>query len=245
MEDAAEAQVARELTRLQPRYGYSALHDVLVGTLNASHPISARLSHVVVDRYGVLVLDTRTFADARVRGGFADHRWTVSHPGGRRETFRNPLRQNRHAQSLLLQLLREAGFPLLPDQVRGLTVFVDTDISRIELDAATVPRVADLSQLAERFSARHDFVVEAPMTAEETRALAEAVHALDRSADPAFVRADGSPARGAEAGGSLKAQGRRRRATDEPPRHLAFGRRLLSGLFALVLGLFAGASVSR
>ncbi|PKN39946.1 MAG: hypothetical protein CVU63_13425, partial [Deltaproteobacteria bacterium HGW-Deltaproteobacteria-20] len=147
---------------------FVVLNDLLIGKQTSGRPITAQLDHVVVDQYGVLVIETKARTNALIRGTYADAKWTACYPGGQKKTLQNPLRQNEQHLNLLHQLLKEDGLALALDQVRGLTVFVDSDVSKLELDSVTALRVADLAQLEERFSERYDFAIGTPLTAEET-----------------------------------------------------------------------------
>lgn len=197
--DAAEARVIKELERLRLRYGFVVLNDLLIGKQTSGRPITAQLDHVVVDQYGVLVIETKARTNALIRGTYADAKWTACYPGGQKKTLQNPLRQNEQHLNLLHQLLKEDGLALALDQVRGLTVFVDSDVSKLELDSVTALRVADLAQLEERFSERYDFAIGTPLTAEETAALAQSVFRLDRSTDPRFSQAHAAHRQGTTA----------------------------------------------
>lgn len=220
--DAAESRVAAALAALQGQYGFVVLHDLLIGKKTQGGLVTGQLDHVVVDPYGVWIVETKTRTRALLRGTYADAKWTACYPGGNKKSLQNPLRQNEQHQNLLHQLLKDSGHALPPDRIRGLTVFVDTNLTQLELDSISMQRVSDIDQLAERFATRYDFVIQSPMSAEETAALVRIVSGLDRSADESFQRAhasyrkeDDSSARGATAAG--KAANTARRFTPRAP----------------------------
>lgn len=187
--DVAEAMVADSIAGLQRQYGFFAFHDALIAKQTPSGPITAQLDHLIVDQYGLLVIETKARNGALIRGTYADKNWTACYPGGSNKTFQNPLRQNEQHLNLMHQVLKDDGWPLALDQIRGLVVFVNADISQLELDSVTQLRVADLARLGERYALRHDFAPYHPLQPEDVAQLAAAVAGLNRSRDPYVVAA--------------------------------------------------------
>lgn len=187
--DAAEMRVATALSKLQPVYGLSVLHDVLIGKkTGAGSSITAQLDHVVVDQFGVVVIETKARTGALLRGTAVDSKWTACYPG-KNHSFHNPLRQNEQHVSLLYQLLKEQYPSLALDRVRSLVVFVDTDVSQLDLDAVNALRVTVVDGLGEWFEGRNDFPPMPPMDPQEQSAVACSLLELDRSNDPGFMQA--------------------------------------------------------
>lgn len=187
--DAGEAQMRAELERLASRRGFTVLNDVLIGKRTGSRTLTAQLDHVVTDELGILVIETKVRRGATIRGTYADSKWTAVYPGGKTQTFLNPLRQNEQHLNLLHQVLKDTGVDLGLDRIRGLVVFVDADLTHLALDSVTALRVTDIRDLEDWFAQRYDFMVQTPLSPQMTARIADTVRALDRSDDPAFVQA--------------------------------------------------------
>lgn len=204
--DAGEARVAAALEALRLKYNFSVLHDVLlVREQTKGKPITAQLDHVVIDAMGVLVIETKVRTNAQLRGTYADSKWTACYPNGSKATFQNPLRQNEQHLNLLHQLLKEFHPELPLDSVRGCVVFIDADISHLELDSITHPRVQRIEDLASWFHKRYAFETRTPLDRSEQAALGSNIVRLDRSTDEAALlahsayRGTNSPKAGASA----------------------------------------------
>ena len=182
--DQGERLVAAELERIASQYGLTVLNDLLLKV----GPMTAQLDHVVIDRYGVLIIESKVRRGALLRGSDVEKKWTACYPGRRNVSFQNPLAQNRQHESLVRQALKQAGNPLNPDFVKSAVVFAEADLSQLELDSLGRSRVVDLGGVEGLIKARHDFAVNDGSLAEaDVAALAGLFRGLDRSGDAGVV----------------------------------------------------------
>lgn len=191
--DEGERQVAEVLERIASQFGMQVLHNVLLKV----GPETAQIDHIVVDRYGVLLVETKVRRGAMIRGRDVEHRWTACYPKVKPKVFQNPLQQNDQHAAVLRRILHAAGRPLDPDYVRSAIVFVGADISQLELDSLHRMRVMDLADLARYIQARHDFAINpGALDARAVAALANMIRELDMSGDAEVERAHAARARG-------------------------------------------------
>lgn len=182
--ELGERRVAEELARLAPRYGMHVINDVLlkVGSM------TAQLDHVVVDRFGVLILESKVRRGAYIKGNHVEKKWTACYGRGKNKAFQNPLAQNREHENALLQALGTVGKPLSPDYVKSAVVFVGADLSGLQLDALARARVIDVSALAHLIETRHAFALNpGDLDEGDIREIAGLIAGLDRSRDPEVV----------------------------------------------------------
>lgn len=187
--DAGEKRVADKLAQLKFTRDFVVFHDILIGTQTGRSKITAQLDHVLIDEMGVLVIETKVRTGALLRGMYSDSKWTACYPGGKKATFQNPLRQNEQHFSVLRQLLKETDPEISVETIRGCVVFVDADISQLELDSVTAQRVVNLDDLEFWYDDRRAFMVQTPLSGADQAALANQVARLDRSGDAAFTEA--------------------------------------------------------
>jgi hypothetical protein len=126
-----EESVSRELLRLARQHAIRPLSNVLL----EEGPKTAQIDHIVVDDEGVVVVETKCWRAALVRGKSADTHWTACYPGDRRESFLNPLRQNAAHIAMLQRVLRARGFDLPSDVFTNAVVFADGDVAHLELES--------------------------------------------------------------------------------------------------------------
>lgn len=182
--DVGEQEVARELARLAPQYGMSVINDVLLKV----GPMTAQLDHVIVDRFGVLILESKVRRGAHIKGNHVEKRWTACYDRGKNKAFQNPLAQNREHENALFRALSDAGQPLPPDYIKSAVVFVGADLSGLQLDALAKARVVDVAELEHLIKARHDFALNAgDLDESRIREIAGLITGLDRSRDPRVV----------------------------------------------------------
>lgn len=182
--DEAERRVEAALMRLQSLYGFAVHHGLLLDTPTKRNHLTAQIDHAVVDQYGVVIVETKR-RKALIRGRYTDSSWTACYARGRTETFQNPLRQNDQQISRLHQALERVGQKLPIDRIRGLVVFVDADISKLELDSVNRGRVVDIAGLDSWFASRADFAIGTPMSAGEQAVLIGTIGGLNRANEPA------------------------------------------------------------
>lgn len=198
--DTGEERVANALRVLRPTFGFDIIPDILIGTRSKDASITAQLDHVVVDKFGVLIVETKVRRRASVRGTSVETKWTACYPGGKNYTFQNPISQNDQHVALLYQLLKQSMPELELERVRGLVVFVDADISKLDLDSVGEVRVTSSEALESWFAARQDFVITQPLSAQEQAALTAAVLSLDRTEDQQFSAAHAAHRSGSQNG---------------------------------------------
>ena len=179
--DEGERLVAAELERIAAQYGLTVLNDLLLEV----RPMTAQLDHLVIDRYGVLIIESKVRRGALIRGSDVQKKWTACYPGRTNASFQNPLAQNREHENLVRQVLKQAGNPLPPDFVKSAVVFAEADLSQLELDSLAQSRVVDLAGVEGLIKARHDFAVNGGDLSEtDVATLAGLFRGLDRSSDP-------------------------------------------------------------
>lgn len=178
--DMGERQVAAELERLAPKYGLTILNDVLL----RSGKMTAQMDHVVVDRYGVLILESKVRNQAHIKGNHLEPKWTACYGHGRNKPFQNPIRQNDGHANAVFQALQRAGKQIDLDFVKGAVVMVGADISGLQLDSLAKAKVTTLQGLEGLIRLRHDFAVNAGISPEEVGLLAALIRRLDMSGDP-------------------------------------------------------------
>jgi hypothetical protein len=146
--------------------------------------MTAQLDHVVVDRYGVLIIESKVRRGATIKGSDVQKQWTACYPGRRNASFQNPLAQNREHENAVRQALRNAGSPLDPDFVKSAVVFAEADLTQLELDSLARLRVVDISGVGGLIESRHDFAVNSGgLSDADVAALAGLFRGLDRSGD--------------------------------------------------------------
>jgi hypothetical protein len=182
---AGELAVSQVLQRIGARYGFRHLDNVLLEV----KPMTGQFDHVVVDRHGILIIESKVRRDALIRGNDSEKRWTACYRNGRKEPFLSPLGQNREHENLLRQALRGAQPALDPDYIESAVVFVGADLSQLALKSTERSRVIDIGEL-ERFFAERG-ARERPAGQWTPGQVDERVNqlvALDRSSDPAVLR---------------------------------------------------------
>jgi hypothetical protein len=147
------SRISAELKRLAPQYEFSVADNVVF----TRGLISAAVDHVVVDRWGVLIIDAELHEGASILGTDTDTKWTATFQGGQVTEFRNPLYLNTGNENLVKQALADAGVSLEPNEIRSAVVFAGADISRLSLVEVTAAKVKSVERVAEVFEARRTF----------------------------------------------------------------------------------------
>ncbi len=182
--DEGERLVAVELERVAPLYGLTVLNDLLLRV----GPMTAQLDHVVIDRFGVLIIESKVRRGATIKGSDVQKHWTACYPGRRNATLQNPLAQNREHENAVRQALRQAGSPLNPDFVKSAVVFAEADLSQLELDSLARSRLVDIAGVEGLIRARHDFALnDGSLSEADIASLGGLFRGLDRSADTVVV----------------------------------------------------------
>ncbi len=257
--DEAERRVSETLNGLQAEFGFVMLDDVLIGSVGQRGSVTAQIDHVLIDQFGVLLVETKARNGALIKGTYAEKNWTACYPGRRNYAFQNPLHQNDQHIHLLHKLLKQKGFDHSLDRIRGLVVMAGCDTSQLELDSITASRVADIGEIRERLRMRHDFVIQAPLTEDERAALTQAIFELDQSANDSLtkVHADHRSGQGSAATAPAAARaatpprtGPARGATASPAKQPSgstgvSNRRLVAAGAVLALIVFVGWGLKR
>lgn len=169
------------MEQLQQAHGFRVLNDLLIARAGLEGPVSAQVAHVVIDPGGALVIDTETRDGASILGTSSDATWAAVYPGGRTESFSNPLLRNAQHLDLLNELLRDQGVFLTAERVNGLVVMVGADITDLQLDSENATRITTIEQLPSVYAARRDYTAGEPLDPEEQIALAAAIAGLNRA----------------------------------------------------------------
>ncbi|HEY3318521.1 MAG TPA: nuclease-related domain-containing protein [Coriobacteriia bacterium] len=182
----AEQEVQRELIRLAPRFGFHHLTRLLI----AFPWGTSQLDHVLVDRYGVLVLETKLRRNAVVLGRDVENRWTAHYPATKKNySLENPLRQNAEHENALRQALRDKGLRLKPDFVNSAVVFVGAKSLKLEMHEINAMKVVRLEQLEKLLARRNDFVInKGDLSRSDVSRLLVALCELDCSGRPQVAR---------------------------------------------------------
>lgn len=145
-----ERRVSKELDRLSGPHCLKHLDDV---TLQVGR-MTAQLDHLVVDRDGIVIIESKVRMGARIRGTDVEKRWTAVYHKSSTQTFQNPLAQNREHENALRQALRQTQATLDPDYIESVVVFVGADLSKLELHSSERERVLTIGQLEGYFESR-------------------------------------------------------------------------------------------
>lgn len=175
----ASRSVAAVLEQLQHAHGFAVLDSVSISRGSSEGTAEATLEHVVIDRCGVLVVETLAFDRAVLQGISSEPNWTAVFADGRTETFANPLVALDGRLMLLNQALRDAGTFLARDALRGLVVVVGADVDRVKADVAAPARIIGIGELPAAYSARGECVVSEPLDPDGQVALGVTVAGLD------------------------------------------------------------------
>jgi hypothetical protein len=151
--DAHGSPLAAELKRLASHYGFS----LATGVSLTYGFVSADIDHVVVDRYGVLVIDAEAHSDAVIIGSVRDNKWMATFADGRATEFPNPARQGTGAGDIVRQALGERLVILEPGQISSAVVFVGADISRLMQVEDSPVKIVSLERVADMFEDRYNF----------------------------------------------------------------------------------------
>jgi len=181
--DSGEREVARTLQLLAPQYGFTIINNLLL----APRYGTAQIDHVIVDRFGVLIVECKVRRDALIKGRDTDAEWTACYRGQRNwHSFQNPLRQADTQKGALLDELERVKHPLSPDYVRTLAVFCGANISELKLDSIAQARVATVEQLAALFEQRHAFAINlGDLDPQEVERITEVLQGLNHVGDAA------------------------------------------------------------
>lgn len=180
-DDVGTQAVSRALQHLGPEYGFELLDGVLIDC--GSHV--RRYDHVVVDKHGIITIDSKVRTGATVYGRSDDRHWAAIMSGGRRLSFDNPLDCG-HERSKALQtaLIEATGNPRFSGHVDHLIVFSGASLAHLDLSPHDRRRVISLEDLDHYFAQRRVRLGDARLTKESRLVVIDALRSLDRSSDP-------------------------------------------------------------
>jgi hypothetical protein len=148
---------------------------------------TARVSHMLVDQFGILLIDVEEQVGS-VRGKSGDKTWTLTAAAGARETFRNPLRQNDLNRQILHRVLHASGRNLPPQYVQSLVVFTGADTSSLELEEIDALRVIPAGEVLGFVRDRYSFPPNVGgLDKAEVADVVSFLVSVDRSKDPGTV----------------------------------------------------------
>lgn len=184
--DVGERRVEEVLSSEAPILGYQLLNNILL----VDDQTTSQLDHVLVDRFGVVVVETKNYG-ALIRGKSGDKFWTACYKGRRREHFLNPLRQNDRHREMLHRVLGAYGRNLPPRYVHNLVVFAGGNIEHLKLDDADKLRVVPASEVVDYLRARcWDFQPNpGDLDADQVNGLVSLIRAADQSGNADAVGA--------------------------------------------------------
>ena len=114
-------QVAKdELNRLGSNY--KVLNDIMVFSDNKTHQID----HIVVSKYGVFVIEMKNYGGT-VKGKEKDEEW-IQNIGSKRNTLKNPIKQNHGHVLALKDVTKEKESIFIPIVCFGNNVELDLNV---------------------------------------------------------------------------------------------------------------------
>jgi hypothetical protein len=149
---APAGRVAARLGELAQHYGFSFVNRVAL----TRGLVTASIDHVIVDRYGVLLVDVEQYEGAAIRGSDTGNQWAATFPDGQVTEFRNPLYLSAGNENLARQALSDRSIVLEPGQIRGAVLFVGADTSQLSLVEVSALKVRTLEHIVDMFEARYN-----------------------------------------------------------------------------------------
>jgi hypothetical protein len=166
-------------------YDFRFLNDVTLAT----GARTAQLDHVVVDRYGILIIESKVRNNALILGRDVEKRWTACYRDGKKKPFQNPIDQNREHENFTRQVLRKGGAKVDADDIESIVVFVGADLKRLDLKSDQRARVVDVGSLEYYFISRKARALSrVPWTSEQINHWMFQLILLDKSSDAETLR---------------------------------------------------------
>ncbi len=151
---------------------------------------TAQLDHVWIDRFGVVVVETKNY-HALIRGKSDDKSWTAcySGKGRKREKFQNPLRQNNRHREMLHRVLGACGCRIPDEYVQNLVVFAGGNLEHLKVDGADSLRVIPHKEVVDYLRARSGDFQPNPgaLSDENVAGLISLLRSADKASDPSIV----------------------------------------------------------
>jgi hypothetical protein len=150
--------------------------------------MTAQLDHVVVDRFGILIIESKVRNKALLKGSDVQRQWTACYASGHKKSFQNPLFQVREHENALRQALENAHVKLVRDYFERAVIFEGANLDHLDLDSTNRARVWDVAQIENLFMRRNASPPNAgQLTDTHITRLVDVVRKLDRSDDSAVV----------------------------------------------------------
>lgn len=150
---AFRGPVSKELERLSDHYGFVAIDNVVF----TRGMISVVVDHVLVDRYGLLIIDDEDRTGSYITGADADKEWTAVFSAGQTSRFGNPLYLNVGNENVVRQALADASVTLDSSQLRSAVVFIGADLSKLTLVEVNAMKVVGVEHVGDVLEARYNF----------------------------------------------------------------------------------------
>jgi len=178
-----ERRVAEMLIGESGSFGYT----IVSGLLLDAGESTAQIDHVLIDRYGMLVIEVLDLG-GRVRGKSSGGMWAAVTRGGQRSRFPNPLIMNDRRREALQRILTASGRNLAPEYIQSLVVLVGSDLNALRLTDVDSMRVVPDREVVDFVRARYDFEPNlGTLDAEEVAGLVSLLRSVNRSLDPDVV----------------------------------------------------------
>ena len=149
--DIGERRVGDVLRSEAPALGFRLIDNLLL----VDDLTTAQLDHVLVDRFGILVVETKEYR-ALIKGTSDDRFWTARYSGSgrRRDRFLNPLRQNDRHREMIHCILGASGRNLPPGYVQSLVAFAGGNLERLKVSEVDSMRVVPDREIVDYLRAR-------------------------------------------------------------------------------------------
>jgi len=171
--ESVDAVVARVAGANGARVVRDVLLDLTVTT--------ADYSFIVIDQYGLLIVDVEMWPGAVVLGASASKKWHARFAGAPKQSFANPLKENARRIDVLLEALLAFGRRIPRDYVTDLVVFVGAEIGSLALTDAEKARTTDAGGLEAALRARYDFAINSgAIETEEIKGLVSVLATINR-----------------------------------------------------------------
>ena len=142
---AGEQMVASWMKRELPISVYRSFHDLMLPTPDGM----TQIDHVFVSRFGVFVVETKNMG-GWIFGNASQRRWTQVLPGGRKQQFQNPLRQNHRHVKAVEEALK--GRAPIVGVVHSVVAFVGAAELKTALPANVTVGKTDLTRYIKSFT---------------------------------------------------------------------------------------------
>ena len=142
---AGEQMVASWMKRELPASIYRSFHDLMLPAPDGM----TQIDHVFVSRFGVFVVETKNMG-GWIFGDPSHRRWTQVLPGGRKQQFQNPLRQNHRHVKAVEEAIQGRTLPV--EAVRSVVAFVGAAELKTALPANVTVGKKDLARHIKSFT---------------------------------------------------------------------------------------------